>query len=273
MLLPYSYFDPIFLPLQSKKVHFLPNTHGNVGDDLINDATYQLFAHYQIPLLDFEQADTIVFAGGGNFGMKYYYINHRKEYYEKMRRASDKKTAIILPQSMYKSLFDSKKEAVPDLVSKFYVRDKKSLEMLPNTILAPDLVLGYRYEGTIKPPTKAKGVFLRTDIEARFADNYMNDGDPVKMIPQKVQAYFELAMEYEHICTDRLHFAVTSLILGRKTTILPNAYFKNRMMWETWLKDLGCEWADYPPTPKRYWISISPIIYFYARRLGYKLKL
>jgi exopolysaccharide biosynthesis predicted pyruvyltransferase EpsI len=272
MLLPHSYFDLIFLPLQSKKVHFLPNTHGNVGDDLINEATYQLFAHYQINLLSFEEADTVVFCGGANFGMKYFYINHRKQYYEKMRLSPTSKTAIILPQSIYQNGIDSAKEEVPDLVSKFYVRDKKSHEIMPKTILAPDLALGYNYEGIIKPPTHKQGVFLRTDIEARFADNYVNGGDPAKIIPQNVQAYFDLAMDYEHIYTDRLHFAISALILGRKATLLPNIYFKNKMVWETWLKDLGCAWADYPPTAKRYWISAPPILSFYMRRLGYKLR-
>lgn len=270
MLLPYSYFDAIFKPLQDKKVHFLPNTHGNVGDDLINEATYQLFAHYQIPLLDFESSDTVIFAGGGNFGMKYYYINHRNTYYEKIRQSASKKEVIIFPQSVYQNGIDSGKETVPDLVSKFYVRDKKSLSMMPNAILAPDLALGYNYEGEIIAPTKKVGVFLRNDIEARFASNYVNDGDPVRMAP-KLKDYLNLVMQYEHVYTDRLHFAIAALLLGRKATLLPNIYYKNRMLWETWLKDVGCEWSDYPPTPKKYWISVPPIIYFYLRRIRYKL--
>jgi exopolysaccharide biosynthesis predicted pyruvyltransferase EpsI len=53
-----------------------------------------------------------------------------------------------------------------------------------------------------------------------------------------------LATQYKRIITDRLHFAISGLILGRETTILPNSYHKNRSMYETWLRDLGCNFAE-----------------------------
>jgi len=270
MLLPYSYFDNIFLPLQTKKVHFVDGL-GNVGDALINESTFQLFKYYGINLVDFESSDTVIFGGGGNFGVKISQ-QHRYSYYEKIRKSSLPKEAIIFPQSIY-STYNKAKEQTPDFLSKFYVRDKQSLLMMPNAILAPDMVLGHNYMGNITPPTEGTGIFLREDIESRFGRNYISNGDPVAVIPSPslVENYFKLAMKYEHIYTDRLHFAIIAMIIGRKATILPNGYFKNRMLWETWLKDLGCAWADSPPAPKRYFISIPPIVLFSIDKFKSKL--
>lgn len=266
MLLPYSYFDDIFLPLQAKKVYFVHGL-GNVGDTLINDATLQLFKYYQIDLVDFESANTVIFGGGGNFGVKISQ-KQRYSYYERIRQSSSPKDVIIFPQSIY-STYNSAKEQTPEFLSKFYVRDKQSLRMMPNAILVPDMVLGYNYEGDITPPINGVGIFLREDIESKFGRNYISNGDPVALISSNssVENYFKLAMKYEHIYTDRLHFAIIAMIIGRKATILPNGYFKNKMLWETWLRDLGCEWADSPPAPKRYFISIPPIVFFSIQKL------
>jgi exopolysaccharide biosynthesis predicted pyruvyltransferase EpsI len=269
MLLPYSYFDSMFIPLQSKKVYFVDGL-GNVGDDLINDATHQLFEHYDINLIDFDSSDTVIFGGGGNFGVKIS-RDQRYSFYEKVRQSALPKKLIIFPQSIY-STYNKTTEELPEFLSILYVRDKKSLELMPNSVLAPDMVLGYNYKGEMLEPTEKVGVFLREDIEARFGKNYISKGDPATILPNRsVQNYFNLAMQHEHIYTDRLHFAVSSLIVGRKVTLLPNGYFKNRMLWETWLKDLGCLWADTPPTAKRYFISLPPIVSFAKEKIEKKL--
>jgi hypothetical protein len=49
---------------------------------------------------------------------------------------------------------------------------------------------------------------------------------------------------FEHIVTDRLHFAIAGLMTGRDVSLLPNGYHKNRSMYETWLEDLGCHWLE-----------------------------
>ena len=59
--------------------------------------------------------------------------------------------------------------------------------------------------------------------------------------------YILLAARYETIFTNRLHFAIAGLIAGRKVTLLPNSYFKNKSIWECWLKDLGCLWSESLP--------------------------
>jgi exopolysaccharide biosynthesis predicted pyruvyltransferase EpsI len=158
MLLPFSYFDPIFLPLQGKKVHFVEGS-GNVGDLLINESTHQLFKHYKIDLVDFDESEIVVFGGGGNFGSNYYASKHRKEVYEKIRQGDKPREAIILPQSVY-TAYNNSTEQIPEFVNKFYTRDKKSQQLVPNSILAPDIALSYTYQGHITPPTQKQGILL-----------------------------------------------------------------------------------------------------------------
>lgn len=50
------------------------------------------------------------------------------------------------------------------------------------------------------------------------------------------------------VVTDRLHAALLGWMLGREVVMLPNAYHKNRSVYETWFKDVGpggrMHWAD-----------------------------
>ena len=86
------------------------------------------------------------------------------------------------------------------------------------------------------------GVFLRTGRERALAESTLSLGDPAR-ICHRVDEYFELASKFKHVVTDRLHFCLAALLLGREATLLPNSYFKNRAFFETWLQDL-CGWRD-----------------------------
>jgi exopolysaccharide biosynthesis predicted pyruvyltransferase EpsI len=241
MLLPISQFQELLNPLKQHKVHYL-RSKGNVGDDLIHLAAYQLMEKADIQLTGPEEAEVLVIAGGGNFG-GFFSIeadirrNFYREYSEIFRKV------IVFPQTIRSRL-----EKNPPKVDKFFVREKISLKKMKGSILAPDLALGYQYQGKVDDPEFESGLFLREDPEGLFSGRYPSLGDPVKLIPSRdVNDYFKLAMKYEKIVTDRLHFAIIGLILSRDTTILPNDYFKNKAMWECWLKDLGCKFSAKPP--------------------------
>ena len=121
------------------------------------------------------------------------------------------------------------------------MRERASLRYCEHGVLAPDLALGLDYENHV-PPTRGRGIFLRRDGESVVAKRWFSR-DPVRICKTPTQ-YLGLAARYQQIVTDRLHFAICGLIVGRDTTLLPNSYHKNRGMYETWLKPLGCRFAE-----------------------------
>jgi len=50
--------------------------------------------------------------------------------------------------------------------------------------------------------------------------------------------------EAKHVITNRLHSAIVSCLLGKKVTLLPNSYHKNRAVWEYSLSGLGVNWQE-----------------------------
>ena len=121
-----------------------------------------------------------------------------------------------------------------------YVRETASLRLEPRGRLAPDLALGLEYTGNTARRS-ARGVFLRRDRERAVRRRWFTSS-PAKRC-RSPREYLELAARFEHVITNRLHFAICGLIVGCRTAILPNSYHKNRSMYETWLRDLGCAFA------------------------------
>jgi hypothetical protein len=121
-----------------------------------------------------------------------------------------------------------------------YVREHASFRFAPDGILAPDLALGLIPE-TLPRARKPLGIFIRKDLEAHETVPWYSE-DPVELALSPEQ-YMRLASRYKVIITNRLHFAVAGVLLDRKTIILPNSYHKNFSMYETWLSDLGCDFA------------------------------
>ena len=72
-----------------------------------------------------------------------------------------------------------------------------------------------------------------------------NLGDPAAMT-SSWQEYVSLAARYQHVITDRLHFAIGALLAGREATLLANSYPKNRSIYDAWLANIGCKWLDDP---------------------------
>lgn len=206
---------------------------------MINEATIQLLNEFEISWTDFvvadmSQIDVILAFGGGNMGP--WYSNERN-----MRRDALKleKPIIVLPQSFH--------DFEPLQYARVYVRETESLKYCPNAVLAPDLALGYRYDGEVPEIIDDLKVFLRRDGTESIFGHLVNKNERDPAYNAKTaQQYINLVCKYKHIVTDRLHIAVCGLLLGRRVTLLPVSYHKNRSMWETWLRDLGCEWADKP---------------------------
>ncbi len=229
-LLPARLFAEVFMPLKGKRIGYL-RSFGNVGDRLIDWAAFQLFESFSLcwRIVEVEKpgdVDELVFAGGGNMGLS------------KSNAALRRKSLrlglplTILPQSF---------AAPEDLPFKrVFVREHASLRYCPGASIAPDLALGLRYETTTQPQAKTC-LFLRCDREG-VQKRSLFQRDPIKNIDGP-QDYLELAARHEVIITDRLHFAIAGLIVGRQVTLLANSYHKNEAMHATWLASLGCRFA------------------------------
>lgn len=252
ILLPDSSYRELMRLSAGRRV-FYHKVPGNVGDDLIHAATLQLFRRFSITTVNtLEEADQVVFCGGGNIGIWENCAEAREKIYAYCREHGI--PAILYPQSVA-----SAGEVIPDFVHPRMVREWKSIPLMPGCRLMPDMALAYHITKDYGKAIHPRGLFLRNDKEAMFPNHPDSIGDPPKLVKRNLDEYIRLAAAYEHILTDRLHFAIIGLMLKRKVTLLPNRYHKNRGMWETWLKDLGCAWADTPEeTPSATPISSGP---------------
>jgi exopolysaccharide biosynthesis predicted pyruvyltransferase EpsI len=241
-LIDINNFNSVFSELKGKKIGFVV-TLGNVGDWLIEDSAVQLFNKFGInfkyvnsrlaPNKYNEEvcrwADEFVFNGGGSMGDLYTIgPNIRKEILDRY-----KKPMTILPQT-----FNSREDLN---YKKVWVRDNESLKYRGDAEIAPDLALGYEFKSKIPKAIEDIGVWLREDVEMKDFIGISSLGDPVK-ICKTPEEYILLASKYKKIVTNRLHFAIAGLIARREVVLLPNKYFKNYSVWDTWLKYLGCEW-------------------------------
>lgn len=234
-LLPLKQFASVFSPLQGKRIGFIPN-QGNVGDHWLTASAMQLFKAFDVEAVIYtgkEKVDALAYGGGGSMGGEYYWT-----YEARMKALATGLPVTILPQTFLAP------EDEP--YAKVFVRDLDSLLFAPKTAsLAPDLALGFEWANQ-QEALYRRGVFLRQDRESVVPGVRASKGDPAKLV-KTWQEYLSLAARYEWIVTDRLHFAIAGLLCERRVTLLANNYHKNRSMYDTWLKDLGCEWAEAVP--------------------------
>jgi exopolysaccharide biosynthesis predicted pyruvyltransferase EpsI len=229
-LLPPDAFAHVFRPLLGKRIGYV-RPLGNVGDAMIDWATRQLFRRFDIDwrpcdpyLEEGVEFDELVFGGGGNMGTRY------RNNWELRGRA----LALGIPMTIFPQSFTSPE---PRPYRRVYVREHGSLAFCPRAVLAPELALGLRHSVS-RQPSHGVGVFLRRDPERAVTFPWFRR-DPARLC-RTPQEYLKLAASYEAIVTDRLHFAICGLLLGRKTILLPNDYHKNESVYETWLRSLGC---------------------------------
>jgi exopolysaccharide biosynthesis predicted pyruvyltransferase EpsI len=240
-----AYFEKLYMPLTGRRVGFYP-LNGNVGDHLNHQATRQLFDYFEIEFEEIQpwklnpdephlEVEELVISGGGNMGSAFYQVPFRE------RRIALK---TGLPITVFPQTFVGNDEDLSGY-KKIFVRERQSLALSDRFELAPDMAMGL---GNVPPLAKGAepmGVFLRRDMESRFSVQYPSLGDPAQLCTTW-EEYLELAALFEHVITDRLHFAIAALLQNRRATLLPNSYFKNRAVFDTWLRDFECAWLDDP---------------------------
>lgn len=233
-LLPDSSFSSVLEVLAGKKWAFFQSP-GNVGDRLITEGMWQLFARNNISAFRYEElipdwADGLLLSGGGNFGKIWDHSIYRLPHL--MQAWGRGLPVVILPQSICNPT-----ELLPENVVVF-AREMVSQGHFPGSILAPDLSLALDVDLDFGKPIYGRGVFLRKDHESVLGGSL--GVDPIT-VTDDWKEYIILASEYSEVITDRLHFAIASMLAGRKTILMDNSYHKNKSMWVTWLRDLGCQ--------------------------------
>ncbi|PKN26922.1 MAG: hypothetical protein CVU64_16890 [Deltaproteobacteria bacterium HGW-Deltaproteobacteria-21] len=84
--------------------------------------------------------------------------------------------------------------------------------------------------------------------------------DPV-LCCRSFEEWFLLHARAKEIVTNRLHSSILGSILGKRTTLLPNSYHKNRSLWEFSLKSRGVLWREaLPVNPLNEWLSNQSLI-------------
>jgi hypothetical protein len=153
---------------------------------------------------------------------------------------------IVLPQEMrYPPKGNFPNTAV------FFARDvvgyRRVMKSSSTCIMAPELTLGWPLDNDEynNRPFRDVGIWLRKDMLARW--NHQGGVDP-HSVAKKCTDFLSLAGRASVNITDRLHFAIASLLRKRRTILLPVLGEKNKPVYTTWLRDLGCEWAT---TPKK----------------------
>jgi exopolysaccharide biosynthesis predicted pyruvyltransferase EpsI len=236
----YKIYEEIFMSYAGTNVGYL-RMYGNVGDHLIEMATFELFKKYNINATIVNKDDitkidlpenlklkTVFIAGGGNLGKTYIEnYNLRSNLLNKFSLET-----IVLPQSLTDSQDDNK-------YSKVWLRDPISFNSYPNTkSLSHDLAFAVDLTAfkELKPNCK-NGFLLREDRE-KLIDNrkMINLNDPVYLV-KDLTSYIKLASTFERIITDRLHFAIIALKLNRKVVLLANSYHKNESVYNHSIKN------------------------------------
>jgi hypothetical protein len=241
-LLAPIHFAPIFAPLVGRQVCYIPaGQHiGNTGDRLLALAACQLLVHFGIECVDDPvRADALLLFGGGNFG----HPACQPEAEQRLEAVRTGKPCYVLPVTCYGPESGG--------FERVYARDHVSLATLERmgvrSSLVPDLALGYMHHRPIPSATRERGVFLTTSPEGKFGSLTIgNLGDPRMQFLADPPSYIEFAAGFDHIVTDIMHLCICGLIAGRRVTLLPTRLHKQRSTWETWLRWLGCEWAEAP---------------------------
>lgn len=237
-LLADDHWEPVIEALRGKRWGYA-QLLGNAGDDLIRMGAFDLMDRNGIEYVQWagpSHCEGLLLSGGGNIGGRY-------------ERCTEARTILILEAqkhrlpvvSLPQSILPNNMERLCGV--KVFVREKASLAAMPSATLCPDMALAFtpRKEYEAK---KMRFLALRRDSESVMPKHFKRS-DPTDLASNGY-AYLDVASRFGKIVTDRLHFAIAGLIVGAKTTLLPNGYYKNRAMWETSLADLGCLWRDLP---------------------------
>jgi len=220
---------------KDKPVYFYA-FHGNWGDALIRAGTLKFFNEKNIKIkeltankkdwvLPLITGGTVIYQGSGAF-CKYY-----SGAYSNVKKLESRFNVIILPATFDKTL-DFKDKTLP------FRRDNfESKQYMQNTEFCHDMAF---YLGKVAMGQgQGSGYFFRQDAERLNKTLPENNRDISAEGTHfsDIAPFFKVISEYEIIYTDRLHVGIAACLLGKELHLYPNAYFKNRAIFDTSIKD------------------------------------
>lgn len=143
---------------------------------------------------------------------------------------------------------------------------KKYLPADIELLLDNDTALNLQASDILQPVPDGKYIayFIRADKElpqgiVPMMPHYL---DPAS-VANDFTSWVMLHAEAKSIVTNRLHSSILGTVLGKKVTLLPNSYHKNRGIWEFSLQQRGVIWQErIPENPlSAKLISLRPIQY------------
>ena len=224
---------------ECKEVQYMPN-HGNAGDAVIALGVKQALERLSVSVVN--DADTVLVAGGGNLIPDYTTL-YRRMY--PLKRSG--KRVVVLPHTVYRR-HEFLRE-FPDLVlfARDHVTHQNGLAAGVDSQLVHDAAFAidyarigdhsennndgvlnaFRGDGECRCPARRQPSDNQ-DISEKHKQNWnFNNSDSV------AKWFINTINRYQEIRTDRLHVAIVAANLGKKVTLFPNRYYKNKAVYET----------------------------------------
>lgn len=220
-------------------VYYFANP-GNLGDALIRHGTLKFFRDIGLTFtelkgarkkdwfLPFLRGGTVIYGGGGAWCRLW---TQSEDFVTKLRRRF---RVIVLP-STYELHY-----AMPGVI--FFCRDLfESRQNMPEAHFCHDMAF---YLGRLSGKDgegEGKGYIFRGDGEGRIereripVSNFDISAQGTHL--SEISSFLEHIQAFRTIYTDRLHVAIAACLLGKEVHLYPGAYFKNRAVYLSSMRD------------------------------------
>lgn len=247
------------LPLKQTvaKSIFIDTPYGNTGDKLIGQGCLSFLHDMKIPLeqpdprliqaaLDGDHASLsrslekhegyIFFSGGGNIGI---YKENENVRANIIRHAKNAKGFLVFPQSCFAPEDSLKSPGIT-----VWAREKSSYDLLQKagirTALVPDAA--FYMEDAVPVLPDGEGCFFVRRSEGCCSERVEH---PLRIscpsqdltLNQPLEEVIRALSPYRCVMSDRLHGAIISVLMHKRTALLPVAYHKNESFYDTWFKE------------------------------------
>lgn len=210
---------------------------GNYGDSIIWHGTMRLLSELNIQIDNVDIAtekknDILLIDGGGN--LVDYYDDVRNFLFEKHDLY---KEIVFLPHTIFG-------EKQIEILSKLknnttiFCREKVSKKFVDQYAQNCNVFLWHdcAFYNSFKSAKQGIGTLnaFRSDCESilKFTPECNIDISYNGYATKPLNDFLEIIDNFEQINTDRLHVAITSVLLGKKVNLYPNSYFKNKAVFE-----------------------------------------
>lgn len=209
---------------------------GNYGDSLIWHGTKNLMSDLNINVeyvdVSFPVYNDVLFIdGGGNFND--YYSDVRSFL---IKKGGIYKEIIILPHTIFGNRQVEILNSLDSDVTVF-CREKHSFDFLKENFQNGEVYLWHdcAFYNHISSKKKGSGILkvFRSDGESIFKKiDSSKDLSSNGYARSPLDQLLNTLDEYEEIHTDRLHIAITSVLLDKKVKLFSNSYYKNKAVYE-----------------------------------------